>query len=143
VGEQYNAAFQAVLPAVGGLLERALADQLQFFDLFQINAGAWGEQGNLSAAGGALAGSRIGIGKQLGERTFLTANAGLCTLGSGTGGSSFTSTLGLSLEHRLSSEYSLQLSVEPSTSALFCRPGVANIDTPRQFGFDLFREWSF
>ncbi|HJR64499.1 MAG TPA: translocation/assembly module TamB domain-containing protein [Gemmatimonadaceae bacterium] len=144
VGEQSTAAVQAFLPTVGGILERALSEQLQFFDLFQISAGAWGDQGAvLSRGGSALAGSRIGVGKQLGENTFLTANAGLCNLGSGGGGSSFASTLGLSLEHRLSPEYSLQLSVEPSTIALFCRPGVANIDTPRQFGFDLFREWSF
>ncbi|HJU66019.1 MAG TPA: translocation/assembly module TamB domain-containing protein, partial [Gemmatimonadaceae bacterium] len=144
VGEQNTGAIQAFLPTVGGLLERALSEQLQFFDIFQISAGAVGEQQFLSGGGlNALAGSRIGVGKQLGESTFLTANAGLCTLGSGSSGSSFTSTLGLSLEHRLSPEYSLQLSVEPSTIALFCRPGVANIDTPRQFGFDLFREWSF
>ncbi|MGH7717566.1 MAG: translocation/assembly module TamB domain-containing protein, partial [Gemmatimonadaceae bacterium] len=146
VGQQNTALLgQTLLPTIGGLLEGVLAEQLRFFDIFQISAGTLGEQErllSLSSGLNVLAGSRIGVGKQLGERTFLTANAGLCSLGSGAS-SSFTSTFGLTLEHRLSSEYTLQVAMEPATRALLCTPGIETIGTPRQLGFDLFREWSF
>jgi len=83
------------------------------------------------------------VGKQLGQRAFLTANAGLCGLSSSSS-SSFSSTIGITLEYRLAQHFSLQASSEPSTLSLLCRPGITTIgNRPRQFGFDLFREWSF
>ncbi len=134
----------ALLPTLGGVLEKALSDQLGFFDTFQITAGAYGEQDRTPGQQGrsVLSGSRIGVGKQLGDRTFVTANAGLCSLGANSS-QSFTSALGLTVEHRLNHGYSLQLSVEPATQALLCRAGPADFATPAQLGVDLFREWSF
>ncbi|HET7585785.1 MAG TPA: translocation/assembly module TamB domain-containing protein [Gemmatimonadaceae bacterium] len=149
VGQQNESALRpvatALLPTLGGVLEKALADQLSFFDIFQITTGAYDSEQDLTTGQrgrSVLSGSRIGVGKQLGDRTFVTANAGLCSLASNSN-QSFTSALGLTVEHRLNHGYSVQLSVEPATQALLCRAGQADFATPAQFGVDLFREWSF
>jgi hypothetical protein len=97
---------------------------------------------NQSAAQNFLSGSRIGLGKQIGQRAFLTANAGLCSITNTS--NTFTSSIGVTLEYRLGRQFSLQASSEPSTISLLCRPGATSIGVrPRQYGFDLFREWSF
>ena len=84
------------------------------------------------------------LGKQVGERTFVTVNAGLCGLGGSQSGISFSQSLGLTVEHRLSDGFTLQGSIEPSSAALQCRPGLTAIGSrPPQYGLDLFREWSF
>jgi hypothetical protein len=142
----------ALLPSMGAVLERALADQISFIDYVQVQTGGTGDQlvaqSSGSAAANVLSGTRIGVGKQVGERTFVTVNAGLCGLGGGTQGTgaSFEKALGLTIEHRLNDGFSLQASMEPSSAALQCRPGLGSSDIgnrPPQYGFDLFREWSF
>jgi hypothetical protein len=87
--------------------------------------------------------SRIAFGKQLTERTFLGANAGLCALGGEASNQRFLDTFGLTLEHRLNHGFSVSMSVEPATSAALCRSDAIEFNRPRQFGLDLFREWSF
>ena len=141
----------ALLPSMGAVLERALADQISFIDYVQVQTGGTGDQSGTqqdggTAAGNVLAGTRIGVGKQVGERTFVTANAGLCGLGRSQAGTSFEKALGFTVEHRLNDGFSLQASMEPSSTALQCRPGLGSTDIgnrPPQYGFDLFREWSF
>jgi translocation and assembly module TamB len=136
----------ALLPSMGSVLERALADQISFIDYVQVQTGSTGEQDVFTNTGAAnvLSGTRIGVGKQIGERTFITANAGLCRLATGQSGANFSSSLGFTVEHRLGDRFSLQASSEPSSIALQCRPGLTDIgNRPRQYGFDLFREWSF
>jgi hypothetical protein len=136
---------------MGAVLERALADQISFIDYVQVQTGGTGDQSGTqqdggTAAGNVLAGTRIGVGKQVGERTFVTANAGLCGLGRSQAGTSFEKALGFTVEHRLNDGFSLQASMEPSSTALQCRPGLGSTDIgnrPPQYGFDLFREWSF
>jgi len=143
----------ALLPSMGAVLERALADQISFIDYVQVQTGGTGEQFSgqgYSTAANVLSGTRIGVGKQVGERTFVTVNAGLCGLG-GLGGSqatgaSFEKALGVTVEHRLNDGFSVQASMEPSSAALQCRPGIGASDIgnrPPQYGFDIFREWSF
>lgn len=143
----------ALLPSMGAVLERALADQISFIDYVQVQTGGTGEQFSgqgYSTAANVLSGTRIGVGKQVGERTFVTVNAGLCGLG-GLGGSqatgaSFEKALGVTIEHRLNDGFSVQASMEPSSAALLCRPGLGASDIgnrPPQYGFDIFREWSF
>ncbi len=133
----------ALLPTAGALLEEKLSEEFGgFIDLFQIQAGGYKE----SSEGGGRAiasGSRIGIGTQWGDHTFVTANAGLCGLSKGGSTVRFEESLGLSVERRIGRTASAQLGVEPAASALVCARGQVEINTPRQFGFDLFREWSF
>jgi translocation and assembly module TamB len=133
----------ALLPTLGTFVERELAEEVGFFDLFQIQTPALGQQSvsTLNETANFLSGVRLGVGKQIGERTFVTANAGLCALSGGE--NRLTQALGVTIEQRLNSGFSLQLGTEPATSSLLCGRGIADINTPRQFGFDLFREWSF
>ena len=137
---------QALLPSAGALIERAINSQIGFFDVVQVQTGSTNSANQTSidqSASNFLSGSRIGVGKQLGQRAFLTANAGLCGLSSQST-SSFSSTIGITLEYRLAQHFSLQASSEPSTTSLLCRLGGNTIgNRPRQLGFDLFREWSF
>ena len=149
-GEANNSALrpvaQALLPSAGALIERAINSQIGFFDVVQVQTGSTNSASQTSIDQGAsnfLSGSRIGVGKQLGQRAFLTANAGLCAI-SNSSTANFSSTIGITLEYRLAQHFSLQASSEPSTLSLLCRPGITSIgNRPRQFGFDLFREWSF
>ena len=133
---------QALLPSAGALIERAINSQIGFFDVVQVQTGNTQNDAQLTQAQNFLSGSRIGVGKQIGQRAFLTANAGLCSLYNSS--ATFTSSIGVTLEYRLARQFSLQASSEPSTISLLCRPGATSIGVrPRQYGFDLFREWSF
>ena len=150
-GDQNNSALrpvaQALLPSAGALIERAINSQIGFFDVVQVQTGNtnnYNDPTQNSAAANFLSGSRIGVGKQLGQNAFLTANAGLCSLGLTGQQGSFTNSIGITLEYRLAQHFSLQASLEPPTTSLLCRPGANTIGTrPRQLGFDLFRDWSF
>ena len=150
-GDQNNNALrpvaQALLPSAGALIERAINSQIGFFDVVQVQTGNtnnYNDPTQNSAAANFLSGSRIGVGKQLGQKAFLTANAGLCSLGLTGQQGSFTNSIGITLEYRLAQHFSLQASLEPPTTSLLCRPGANTIGTrPRQLGFDLFRDWSF
>jgi translocation and assembly module TamB len=150
LGQDNSAALRpvvaALLPTVGTWFERELVEEVGFFDLFQIQTPTLGQQGisALNDTRSFLSGVRLGVGKQIGERTFVTANAGLCALSGGSsGGGSFTQALGVTIEQRLNKGFSLQFGTEPATSSLLCDRGLGDINTPRQFGLDLFREWSF
>ncbi|HKV50513.1 MAG TPA: translocation/assembly module TamB domain-containing protein [Gemmatimonadaceae bacterium] len=132
----------ALLPSVGAVLERALADQVGFIDYVQVQTGATSDP--TTGQSSFLSGTRIGVGKQLGNKTFVTVNAGLCGLSGQQSGISFGQSLGLTVEQRLSDGFLLQGSIEPSSAALLCHPGLTSIGSrPPQYGFDLFREWSF
>lgn len=132
----------ALLPSVGAVLERALADQVGFIDYVQVQTGATSDP--TTGQSSFLSGTRIGVGKQLGNKTFVTLNAGLCGLSGQQSGISFGQSLGLTIEQRLSDGFLLEGSIEPSSAALLCHPGLTSIGSrPSQYGFDLFREWSF
>ena len=83
---------QALLPSAGALIERAINSQIGFFDVVQVQTGNTNNYTDPTQNGASnfLSGSRIGVGKQLGQRAFLTANAGLCALGPGSQGASRT-----------------------------------------------------
>jgi translocation and assembly module TamB len=142
---QLQTAVATILPTLGALFERAIVEQLQFLDMFQLQTAT----STLSPTSlsqdlrGVFAQSRIAFGKQLTERTFLSANAGLCTFGGEAQSHRFLDAFGLTLEHRLNHGFSVQMSVEPATSAALCRTDAVEFNRPRQFGLDLFREWSF
>ena len=144
---QLQTAFATILPTLGALFERAIVEQLEFLDMFQLQTATTTidrEFFNQGGPLGILAQSRIALGKQLTERTFLSANAGLCSIGGQDAQNHrFLDAFGLTLEHRLNHGFSVQMSVEPATSAALCRSDAVEFNRPRQFGLDLFREWSF
>ncbi|HMS02582.1 MAG TPA: translocation/assembly module TamB domain-containing protein, partial [Gemmatimonadaceae bacterium] len=124
------------------------------FDLVQVEPTALnpGEASNLRQSGlGILAATRIGVGGQLGERTFLSVTTGLCGLapqGSGSGDalSLFAQGLGVKLERQFDRRFSAALGIEPGSSAQTCgRLGASRTfqQTPPQLGFDLLRRWAW
>ncbi|HEX5437897.1 MAG TPA: translocation/assembly module TamB domain-containing protein [Gemmatimonadaceae bacterium] len=133
----------ALLPTIGGVIEQQLSDIIGVLDYVQVQPGSVGDETTSQESPlGVLWGSRIGVGKQIGERTFVTANYGLCKLGGTGSNQSLADELGVTVERRLNDGFSVEASSEPASTALLCgRPDDRN--TPRQFGLDLFREWSF
>ena len=124
------------------------------FDLVQVEPTALnpGEAANLRQSGlGILAATRVGVGGQVGTRTFLSVTTGLCGLApQGTGSadplSLFAQGLGVKLERQFDNRFSAALSVEPGSSAQTCgRPGASRTfqQTPPQLGFDFFRSLSW
>ncbi|HEU4629709.1 MAG TPA: translocation/assembly module TamB domain-containing protein [Gemmatimonadaceae bacterium] len=104
-----------------------------------------------SVGAGILAGTRLDVGRQLTDRVYVSANAGLCQLGNVVGGASFNAqdfaeSIGVKVDYRLGGGLSLSAGVEPPTSQLFCSRQInarGFTPTPRQWTFDLFKTWRF
>jgi translocation and assembly module TamB len=148
--QQGATAYNAYLANILGLLASRPTDRLRealSLDLFQIRSGVT----NSSAGGGLdpfsdiFLSSTLGIGKQVGERSFLTLSYGLCALKPNTNTLNLAETLGLRFEHRLEAGFGLSLSREPASLSATC--GVTGARTftatPPQYGLDLFRAWRY
>jgi translocation and assembly module TamB len=148
-----QAATASLLRSIGSYL----GDKVRGFGLFDVVDIELGRQGLASGQGlginSIFSGARLGVGRQLGDRTFLSANAGLCQVGSLLSGSNATGTsnlyesIGLKLDYRLNENVGVSAGYEPPTSALLCSTGITATrgftPTPRQLGFDIFRTWRF
>jgi translocation and assembly module TamB len=124
------------------------------FDVVQVEptALAPGEAANLRENGlGILAATRLALGMQVGNRTYLSLSTGFCGLAAQNNGnadalSSFAQGLGVKAERRLDGGFSLALGIEPGSSAQSCgRLGLSRTfqQTPQQFGADLFKSWAW
>jgi translocation and assembly module TamB len=147
--ENVRTAAAILLPTLGSYLGDRLAGGA--LDLFQIEAAGpsrFGEQTNGNKLD-FLLGTRIGVGKQLGKRTFVSANTNLCQLDDALrrdlNARDFFKSLGVTLEHRLNNGFSAALSVEPGSTAMFCTSSTQRgfLSTPPQLGADLFKVWRF
>lgn len=144
LGGQERSTVQAVtgvlLPTVGGAVEGALQRLLPVFNTVQVTAGSQ-ERNNLTAAG-LLDNLSISAGKQLGERTFLRLNTGICR-GSASNAVVSSSSLmgGVAAEYRIGRNWWGQVGVDAGSAS--CTNVSGNIFPRLQFGFDLFREWIF
>lgn len=89
--------------------------------------------------------TRIGVGKQIFDRTFISLTTGACQLFGAAGGQNltFTEQLGVKVEQRLSPALGLSFSVDPQSATLCNTLTKSFTFTPRQYGFDLFRTWRF
>lgn len=160
IGGVQNTAPDLFLSTAASFLSARLSGG--FFDVIELQASALrasGGGGANSAVGNGgtqgstferlFAGSQLGVGKQLGENTFISLTAGLCPIGrlfSQTApASQITELFGFSLEQKLGAGYGLSLSSEPRLGALLCdQSGSASVGflpTVRQWGFDLFKAW--
>ena len=119
--------------ALSSELERALIQDLGIpLDLIEIRPGV--SRGNRSPSL-----SQLAAGWQLGRKTFVTLNAGFCPENL----SQFTySNLGASLEFRLSREWSLLTSIEPTLQSCQQAFGII-ISNPYQIGSDIRWEREF
>jgi translocation and assembly module TamB len=120
--------------ALSSELERALIQDIGIpLDLIEIRPG-------VSQTGGRRSLTQLAAGWQLGQKTFLTFNAGFCP--ENLGQFSYNN-LGASLEFRFSREWRLQASVEPSLQTCRTDFGVTSSTLPYQVGSDLRWEREF
>ncbi len=113
-------------------------------DLFQFRSGVVSgetQSRGFGPFGDLLRNSSLGIGKQVGERSFLSLSYGLCAI-AGANTLNLAETLGLRFEHRLHAGFGFSLSREPASQNATC--GVRTFTaTPPQYGLDLFRAWRY
>ena len=127
-----QAIFQGALVGLAGVLsgelEQTLVADLGLpLDYIAIRPGG-------GSVGDIFGSTRVEAGTQIGERTFLTLNAGLCEVTRGLS----SQALGASVEYRLTRRWSMEASVEPTVQE--CRPVgfLIRPPAPYQVGFDLF-----
>ena len=127
-----------LLPSVGGAVEGALQRLLPVFNTVQVTTA--GRQGSADLTAFSLLDNlSISAGKQLGERTFLRLNTGVCR---GAGQATIRGAslwYGVAAEHRLAPHLVGQVGVDPGAAP--CARLGADVLPRLQFGFDLFREW--
>jgi len=131
-----------LLPSVGGLVEGALQQLLPVkFNTVQVST-AGGQSGDeLRDATALLDNLSISAGKQVGERTFLRVNTGLCRSSGEAAARGASLWYGVAAEYRLSRGLTAQVGVDPGSAPC---SRIGGDPFPRmQFGFDLFREWIF
>lgn len=98
-------ALQTAMGLLSGELERTIG-QGSGLDLFEFRPGV------TLGSGGNAAFSRVAIGKQLGQKWFVTANAGFC-LGGEAANQISAKNFGASLEYRFAQNWRVQASAEP------------------------------
>lgn len=136
-----RAVTNVLLPSVGGLVEGALQ---RWLPVNTIQVSTNGSQADAPLTATSLIDNlnlSISAGKQIGERTFLRLNTGICRgagqatqRGAGLWG-------GVAAEYRIARNWWGQVGVDPGSAPCTQQ---ANNSLPRlQFGFDLFREWIF
>jgi hypothetical protein len=135
---------ELVASATGALAQRLAGGM---FDVVNVTSGSTTDQKNTkSTAADAFSSSRLGVGKQLSNRLFLTVDVGLCTLTGGTTSADLGQTLGVSLDYRFRRGVHGSVSSAPSTNGATCAnqaSGRGTALTPRQWGVDLARVWRF
>lgn len=127
-----------LLPTVGGAMEGALQRLLPGLSTLQVTTAGGQTQGNLNAFS-LLDNLSISAGKQVGERTFLRLNTGVCR-GAGQADQRGASLwYGIAAEYRIARNWSGQVGMDPGASP--CTRLGGDVLPRMQFGFDLFREW--
>lgn len=127
-----------LLPSVGGAMEGALQRLLPVFNTVQVTTAGGQTAGQLSALS-LLDNLSISAGKQLGDRTFLRLNTGVCRTAGATATRGASLWYGAAAEYRFSALWSAQIGVDPGASP--CTRLGPEVLPRMQFGFDLFREW--
>ncbi len=127
----FQGAMTGLAGALSGELEQTLVTNLGIpVDYLAIRPGG----GSVSDI---FSSTRVEAGTQLGERTFLTLNAGLCQVARGLS----SQAIGASVEHRVAGGWTVEASIEPTVEE--CRPVGFQIrpPAPYQIGLDLFWQW--
>ncbi len=133
-----------VLPTIGSAVGSRLTGGV--FDTFEVQTFGGYQQGRV-ATSSAFSQARIGAGKQVGPDTFISADYGFCS-GIGGQGANPGYQLGVRVDQRLTRQLSLSAASSPGTTYAYCTGSGSGgysgfIPTPRQYGLDLFRTWSF
>ena len=135
------------LRSAGGYLSSRLSGALGL-DVVQVQtSGLLRSQEAGSVGLQYLRNTRIGVGKQLNERLFVSANTGLCKFDpSKLNSSEYLDAVGVKVDYRLPKNLVVSGGTEPGATALICENSSqlrGFISTPRQWGFDLSKTWKF
>jgi translocation and assembly module TamB len=128
----------ALVPSLGGAVERVLGGQIPFITDLQVTtvAGDTPSEFGLSTFGGLLNSFALTAGKQLGPDSYLSLSTGVCR-GDSPGARTLPVWFGLGAEYRPRGRLSALLSRTPGNSPSR-RIGAAN--QIYQFGLDLYRD---
>jgi translocation and assembly module TamB len=91
-------------------------------------------------------GATVGVEKQLGNKTFLSLNTGLCQFDPQFTQTNLLSGVGAKVEYRFKPELSTQVAVDPSTTARTCSGGqsiIGIVPQPQNFSFSLHHTFRF
>ena len=121
-----------LLPSLGGKVEGVLQSLLPGLSTVQVVAGGGQTREDLSV-GSLLDNVSVSAGKQFGDRTYLRVNTGVCR------GAQLWAAV--AVEYRLTRDLTAQIGVDPGAAP--CSRLGSDALAPRQFGFDLFRNWIF
>ncbi|MCC6316198.1 MAG: translocation/assembly module TamB domain-containing protein [Gemmatimonadaceae bacterium] len=147
-----DASYDLLLTNIGSSLSARYSGR--FFDYIQLQSVS-GSLSNLQntrrsqSLFAGLAGTQLGVGKQLNDRTFASLTTGFCPLQQFLGGAAATNNfrasemIGFSLEYTIRSGLGVSVSREPPLAAMLCSNETLGFAATRgsQWSLDLFRTW--
>jgi translocation and assembly module TamB len=154
-GNTSGAAAASIVSRLAGSLVSGALSRGGPFDIVQVQTGSvTADPAQQRAAGdniaSILASTRLGVGGQLGNRTFYTFSTGFCGLRAQEQQQGFLTSfyrgLGFRVERRITPSVSVQGSVEPGSQQLACLNDNSRFffqQTPPQVGLDVSKTWSF
>ncbi len=131
-----------LVPTLGGAVEGTLQRLLPVFNTVQVSTTGGQTAEELGTLSSLLSNLSVTAGKQLGRRTYLRLDTGVCRgLANSASGGALNLWYGIATEYRISSSVTAQVGLDPGPSPCGARLGGS---APRmQLGFDLFKSWIF
>ncbi|HEY0778661.1 MAG TPA: translocation/assembly module TamB domain-containing protein, partial [Gemmatirosa sp.] len=153
--DQLAAAASIVSRLAGSLVSGALSRGNGPFDIISVETGAVTADPALARSTNSfsniLSSTRLGVGGQLGQKTFYTFSTGFCSFSQNSDASTslfnnFTRGLGVRVERRVTNTFSVQLGVEPALQQQACLTNATTRyfqQTPSQGSLDFTKRWTF
>jgi translocation and assembly module TamB len=131
-----------LVPTLGGAVEGTLQRLLPVFNTVQVSTAGGQTAEELGTLSSLLGNLSVTAGKQLGRRTYLRLDTGVCRgLANSASGGSLNLWYGIATEYRIAPGLTGQVGLDPGPSPCGARLGGS---APRmQLGFDLFKAWIF
>lgn len=131
-----------LLPTLSGAVEGTLQRLLPVFNTVQVSS-AGGQTGSELGALSLLDNLSVTAGKQIGDRTYLRLDTGVCrNATTASAERSVNLWYGVAVEYRIARGLTGQVGVDPGPSPCGAQLGVGAARR-MQVGFDLFKEWVF
>ncbi len=153
--DQLAAAASIVSRLAGSLVSGALSRGNGPFDIISVETGAVTADPALARSTNSfsniLSSTRLGVGGQLGQKTFYTFSTGFCSFSQNSDASTnlfnnFTRGLGVRVERRVTNTFSVQVGVEPALAQQACLTNATTRyfqQTPSQGSLDFTKRWTF
>ncbi|MDQ6926691.1 MAG: translocation/assembly module TamB, partial [Candidatus Eremiobacteraeota bacterium] len=153
--DQLAAAASIISRLAGSLVSGALSRGNGPFDIVSVETGAVNADPALARSTNSfsniLSSTRLGVGGQLGQKTFYTFSTGFCSFSTNADPSTsvfnnFTRGLGVQIERRVTNSFSVQVGVEPALQQQACLNSASTRffqQTPSQGSIDFTKRWTF